>query len=109
MSVASLSNRTVQFERATITRDATGGRIQTWADSVRVKCRIQPLSGADVIRHSKEDMSVTHKAYTSGTPDIQPGDKFTLGSRTLFVQAVRDIDMLGRYTTLECEERDDDD
>lgn len=109
MSVATLSNVTVQFERATTTYDAGGGPIQTWVDAARVKCRVQPLSGADVIRHSKEDMTITHKVYTPGAPDIRPGDKFTYKSRTLWVRAVRDIDWAGKFLTLECEQRDSDD
>jgi SPP1 family predicted phage head-tail adaptor len=106
MSIASLANRTVTVERATVSSGSFGGVAETWAPVCRVTLRVQPLSGADVIRHSKDDMTVTHKCYTPGTPDIQAGDRFEIDGKTLLVRAVRNIDQLDKFLTLECEERD---
>jgi len=107
MSVASLANRRVTIQRATSSKDAGGGDVKTWADQFRVRLRIQPLSGADRIRHSRPEAAVTHKAYADGSPDIRAGDCFTVDGHTLYVRLVRDVDRLGRYTILECEQGDD--
>ena len=110
MSVATLANKTFVFQRATITRDAIGGQVETWANVARLRGRVQPLSADDAIRHAKEESLVTHKGYFSGTPDIRNGDRITLSTKIdttyLHVTGVRNIDFADEFLTVEFEERD---
>lgn len=112
MSVASLANRTIIVERATVTRDAMGGRTPTWATHLRLPARVQPLSAGEAIRSSREDARVTHRAYVPGTPDITTKDRIRVEGSTpstsaLYVQGVRDVDHAGVYLTIDLEERHD--
>lgn len=106
MSVASLANRTVVVERYAATQDNWGSPARAFTFHLRSSGRLQPLSGADIIRHSKDEMRVTHKLYVSGTPDIEAGDRLTVNKKTLYVQTVRNIDEADKFLTIECEERD---
>ena len=113
MSVATLANLAVTVERATVTKDAMGGQIKTWAPVLRTKCRLQPLSASESIRHSKDESVVTHKAYFPGTPNIQPGDRIPITAKPiatetdyLYVTGVRNINYLDQFLTVELEKRD---
>lgn len=109
MSVATLANTTITIERPanTLTK---GAITQSFAQVLRVRARVQPLSSEDRIKHSREESQVTHKVYVSGTPDIRAGDRIpivrTAGTRYLYIHGARDIDEAGVFLTLECEERD---
>ncbi len=103
MSVASLANTSIVVQRPTVAASAAQG--ETLATVFTGKARIQPLSGAEINRYSRDLSSVTAKAYVAGTPDIKADDIMTAGSDTYLVKAVRDIDLLGRFTTIELEEQ----
>lgn len=119
MSVATLSNTSVQVQRPTETVDAWGGKTRSaWSTEQTLKMRVQPLSGSEIRLHSREEMRVTHKVYVSGKPDIRDTDRLkptgSVGgtdkwdsNRSLYVQAVRNIDLVNSFLTLECEERED--
>ena len=107
MSVATLSVTTITVSRPTITVDSFGGQLRKWATVLTTKARVQPLSGADRVRHERLEEIITHKVYVSGTPDIRDQDRITAGSLTLYVRSVRDIDLVGSFLTIECEQRDD--
>ena len=104
MSVATLCNRVYTIERKTIAPDAIGSPVDTYTDHLRIGLRVQPLSGAERIRHSKPDAEITHKVYAPGTPDIQHGDRIRVGNRFIYVHAVRNIDEQDRFLTIECME-----
>jgi head-tail adaptor len=109
MSVATLSNRTVSVERATITQDASGGQVKAWAKVGRYKMRLQPRRGDDAIRHGKDESENLWIGYVSGSPDIRAGDRFPNpddASRYLYVNSRQDSNMLAHHLRLELEERD---
>ena len=119
MSVATLSNTSVDVERPVEALDAWGGKTRSaWLSVANYMMRVQPLSGREIINNSREEMRVTHMAYVAGKPDIRPGDRLKpLGTvagtdkwdsgRSLYVQAVRNVDLLNSFLTIECEERED--
>ena len=106
MSVATLANRTVTVYRPTDSVDAIGAPKEVYAFHLRTRGRSQPLSGADAVRLGKPESTVMHKLYIAGTPDIKARDRITIGSLILYVVIVRDIDLAGKFTTIECEQRD---
>lgn len=103
VSVATLSNKTITVTRVTVSSDAA--QTETTSTVYTGKARVQPLSGQEINLYSRDTASVTAKAYVSGTPDILPGDILTADTTTYFVHAVRDIDHLGSFTTIEMEEQ----
>jgi head-tail adaptor len=44
---------------------------------------------------------ITHKVYVPGAPDIKATDRFTFRGDTYQIHAVRNIDELDRFLTLE--------
>ena len=101
MSVASLANTTITVQRATISRDNTGGAVETWAHHLTLKARVQPLSGAESQLYSRETEQVVAKAYIPGAPDVKHSDRVVIGSDTYIIRAVRNVDLLNHHTVLE--------
>ena len=103
MSIATLSNTRIVVTRPTVASDAA--QAEALATVFDGKARIQPLGGGEQSRYSRDLQSVTTRAYVTGTPDIKSDDVLTAGSRSYLVKAVRNIDLLDRFTTLELEEQ----
>lgn len=101
MSVATLANKTVVVERRTYNYDLAGGRTYSWELVATVKARVQPLSSSEALRHSSDDSRVSHKVYVPGNPDITAGDRLIVDDYVLHVTGVRDIDLVGRFVTIE--------
>lgn len=113
MSVASLSITQITVQRRTITKDGWGGQTNVWTRHLDMSARVQPLSAEDrALLQQREGQVVTHRVYVSGTPDIAAEDRIKVpgkvpDARSLYVHGVRDIDLLGRFLTIDCEERHD--
>lgn len=101
MSVASLATTSVVVTRRGAPSGAAGTMSITTVFSGRA--RIQPLSGAEQQKYSRDTEVVNTKAYIPGVTQIRAGDILSAGSDAYIVRAVRDIDLLGRFTTLEME------
>jgi len=102
MSVGSLSVTTLLHSRKTYAQDGsspTNNFISTY------ECRVNPLTGIEQIKYAKETTLITHKVYIAGSPDIRNGDTLFNESITLLVRAVRNIDLIGKFLTIECEEQ----
>lgn len=102
MSIQTMTDET----SAVVTRQGapsltTGARTITTVWSGRV--RLQPLSGAEQAKYSRDTEVVNAKAYIAGSTPILSGDTLSVGSTAYIVRAVRDINLLGRLTTLELE------
>ena len=105
MSIGSLCVSTVSVERVTRTDDGKGGWTESWsATAPALPCRIQPLSAAEIARYATVQVEVTHRVYFEGAPDVIPPDRLIYGTRTFEVKGVRNIDELGRLTTVDCKE-----
>jgi head-tail adaptor len=119
VSVATLSNTEVQVQRPTESVDAWGGKTRSaWTTQQTLRMRVQPLGGDEIRLHGREEMRVTHKVYVTGKPDITDRDRLkptgSVGgtdkwdsARSLYVRAVRNIDLVNSFLTIECEERED--
>jgi SPP1 family predicted phage head-tail adaptor len=103
VSIVSLAIHTITIERATVTHDALGGEVETWAATGTVSARVQPLSGRETLAYSRETETITHKTYVPGAHDILAKDRFTFRNRTYIIRAVRNTDELDHHMVLECE------
>jgi len=108
MSVATLANTKCTVQSYTESKDAAGGVVRSWSDGATVWARVQALNAQELQLYDRTVHQRMLKAYISGTPEITAKDKLTATingtSRTFLVVGVRDIDMLGRFTTLHLEE-----
>ena len=104
MSVASLSNTTAIVQRKTITRDAFGATLESWATSSTISIMLQPLSGTKANEYDREEWNVSHHGYASGAPDIVLGDRLSISSETYLIRAVLDVDTAGSYLKLVLEQ-----
>ena len=100
MSVATLSTTTVDIERVANTADATGGNKEVWTLHVRLKASVQPLSGTEQFRWSREQEQVDGKAYFPGTPDITNRDRMRFKGKIAQIVAVKVPVELDRFTTV---------
>lgn len=107
MSVATLANATYTVERQTVTRDALGGQVRTWAQVLSLDGRVQPRGGTDQVFRGREEELVTHRGYFAGTPDVRVGDRIvTSAGRRLYVLASFNVDYADSFLTVDMQERD---
>lgn len=102
MSIASMTRVTpCRITRPTVSSDSSQTRSYTTV--FRGWCRIQPLSAAEIERQGREMGIVVAIAYFEGVVDARSDDTLTLsqGGETYQIRGVRDIDKLGRLTTME--------
>lgn len=101
MSVGTLSNTSMTWLRREYQPDGdppTTRRLGT------IRGRVQPLSGTERAQYVTELASVTHRVYVQGTPSIRASDLLELASGVqLIVRSVRDVDLLGRFVTIDAE------
>jgi len=71
-------------------------------------CRVNPLSSKEMALFGKDDSVITHKIYCAADAGIQPEDEFAVDGLVLRVHGVRDIDLWGRFLTIEATSRDSD-
>lgn len=95
-----MSNKTATVQRSTLTRDAVGGSIETWASDAVYQMALQPTSGSEDDRYGREEYTITHRGYLAGTPDILPDDRLSIDGNTYLIRAVLNPCGLDRYTKL---------
>ncbi len=101
MSVATFATTTVIVQRKSQTKDATGGYKETWSTHLTLKASVQPLSGAEALRYSRDQEQVNGKAYFVGSPDITNKDRLKFRGKIASIVNVRIPDELDRYTIVE--------
>ena len=103
MSVATLSTNTIIVQRKTITQDASGGIVETWANHLTMRASVQPLSARELALYDRETEAITHKIYVSGAPDITHADRIRFKSKTYAIRGVRNPDERDRFLTIHAE------
>lgn len=101
MSLQSMLRDTATLQRATVTKDTSGGSVRaTWAvvDS-NVKVRVEDLSAAQMLLYLQNDMNVSHNVTTqNGNGRI--GDRWlTSDARYLLIQGAMKIRGMGGIPT----------
>jgi len=95
MSLSALLDQSLSLQRQTITADASGAAVRTFATILTgVPCAAGPAGAAVVADYARRDMIVTYHVYTTADLDAlasggaQLGDRFTDGTRYYLVKAV---------------------
>jgi hypothetical protein len=102
MSIASMTRVTpITIRRPTVSANAA--QTITYTTVFRGWCRLQPLSAAEQARQSRDLGSIVAKAYMDGVVDVRSDDLLTVAKSgdKYQVKGARDIDLLGRLTTVE--------
>ena len=100
MSIDSLCNTTVDVLKVTTASDAYG----TWTETESARytampCRMQPLSGQEIVMYSSQRVGVTHKLYAPPEyGEIAEDDVVSDAAGTRYgVVFVRDPDRMGHH------------
>ncbi len=105
MSIRSMlrNTATIQQDVTSATTYSSGGD-KTWSDRhTSVRCDIQPLSAAESIRYSSEQLAVSHKMYCvpGDVTGTIAGDRVIFKGRYFEITGVRNIDEVSRLMTIE--------
>jgi SPP1 family predicted phage head-tail adaptor len=100
VSVASMSNKTATVQRKTETKDAFGGLTESWSKSSTIQLNLQPISGRQANDYDREEYEVTHKGFTSGTPDVAPNDRLSIDGNVYIIRAVLNVISMNVLTTI---------
>lgn len=96
MSISSLLDRKLILQRATISRDSSGGIVRTYAAILsNIPASITPAAAQISADYARRDMIVNHHLYTTldldsaVTNGVRLGDRFADGTVYYLVKAVK--------------------
>ncbi len=90
MSLRSMCRSRVTVQRQTVTKDASGGMVQTYADLYTDRaCDIQPASGRVREQYMQQNLAVSHTIYLADAITILPGDRLVSNGHTFLFQGLR--------------------
>jgi hypothetical protein len=82
MSLTALLDQTLTLQRQTVTSDASGGSVRTFAAILnKVPCAVTPASAAVVTDYARRDMVVDYTLYTTADIDTLVPGGAALGDR----------------------------
>lgn len=85
---------TVTVERPTATTGTAGGVSRSWATHLsNVRCRIQPISGAEAVQYGRDGSTRVYRVVMRYQTDITEGDRLDWSSRSKYldVTEIRDL------------------
>jgi SPP1 family predicted phage head-tail adaptor len=103
VSIETLANQSVEIQRATVTRDAIGGKTETWNTVQTVNARVQPLSGAENVKYGRDVEVRMVKMYIPSAPTITHANRIRFNSDNYQVLSVHNIDHLNHHLRVVCE------
>jgi hypothetical protein len=96
MSLTALLDQPLNLERATLSADASGGIIRTFAAALsNIPCAVAPASASVVTDYARRDMIVDYTAYTTTDLDtlvpggVKLGDRLTNGAVYYLIKDVK--------------------
>jgi head-tail adaptor len=100
-----LLDQTVSIQRRTISRDANGAPVETWAAHLSsIPARVQPQAGSESNLYGAERARRPVTVFVAGGQDILERDRVLWGTRYLDILSVKDPQSLGAILRLDCEE-----
>lgn len=104
MSFAGLMTNTCTVRRMTVTQDAFGGEVQTWAvASTGNACRLMAKSASERAMSGSTGVAVTHKLFLSAGVDVTEADVIEIDSTEYEVKFVNNVH--GHHLELDLWER----
>jgi len=104
-----LMTRRVTLQSPTITRDAAGGEILTWADVATVWAYVNPLAGHELANAQATFAEVTHliiirwqSAFSD--PQVVAKMRIVYSGRHFAIGAAIDIDMSHRFIAISAQD-----
>ena len=90
----------VEVQRATETRDAHGGLVQTWETLPARWAAVEPLSGNEAAYARETYPGVTHQITMRYYSGLVPKDRLLFKGRTIEIEAVLNPDERGIETVV---------
>jgi SPP1 family predicted phage head-tail adaptor len=97
-------NKRVQLQRATTTRDASGGMVDTWASYATIWAGFLDLSSREAYRARQVNAEVTHAIQIRYRPDVRFTDRLLYGSLILEIVGIEDEQQRHVSMLLTCKE-----
>ena len=94
----------VKVERATNTRDASGGLSQSFGSVATIYANIKPKNANSTYRQGMLQEKVTHEITIRYMKNIDTNSKITFGTRSFAINGIINVDERDRFLTLLCEE-----
>lgn len=96
---------TVNVNRPTPSKGTSGAEKDTLTTVyTATPCMVQPVKTAWKIEYAQRKIEVTHSIYFNSSITVKNGDQVSFGTRTFFVEGVRDLDSMGRVLVVDCRE-----
>ena len=96
MSISALLDQTLNLQRQTISRDASGAAVRTYSTLLaNIACAVSPAGASVVADYARLDVIVTYSIYTTADLDTlvtngaRLGDRLTDGTKYYLVKAVK--------------------
>lgn len=96
MSLTALLDQTLTLQRQTVSADASGGSVRTFAAILNgVPCAVAPAGASDVADYARRDMIVDYTVYTTADLDtlapggVALGDRLTDGTVYYLIKDVK--------------------
>ncbi len=108
MSIAGMIRRaghSVTLQRAVVTEDAIGGRINTFEPiAADISVWLQPASASVSATYEQRGITVTHRCYIASDIEAKEGDRLMWGSRYLVIEGIQNSAGLDRLWRLDVRE-----
>lgn len=89
-------DKSMTVQRSTVTKDATGGVSNSWANHLTgVSARFQQASADEVVRYGRESTGKSWRIITAGGQDIQAKDRISATFNIGGVSTTLSLDVLG--------------
>lgn len=104
--IGHLLNVEVGVSRRTVTRDAFGGSVESFATVSTERVRLQPMKASEADLYSKEGVTVTHKAFFNYGANVQARDRLSAFGSTFIVRTIMNPDYEDKFLVANVELQD---
>jgi len=94
----------INLQVNTPTRDATGGRVDSWATYATVWAAIVPLQGMELIRAQELSADINIRVEIRYNAAVTPDDRVLYGTRQMDINSVINPEERDRNMFLMCKE-----
>lgn len=98
MRRAGRRDRLVVIERKTVTQDAIGHPVESWATQYSVWCEFLPSSGREILENGRIQNAETARFVTDFYSDVTTADRINVSSKYWNIANIRE---LGRGEAME--------